>query len=83
MSTVYQRSIHVGLVAVSFTSLGGFGRTEIEKKQKNVLGIGLLKAFLRISYVLWQKYRRVKLKVNQQQWWWTKTGENENINGTI
>ena len=83
MSTVYQRSIHVGLVVVSFTSLGGFGRTEIEKKQKNVLGIGLLKAFLRISYVLWQKYRRVKLKVNQQQWWWTKTGENENINGTI
>ena len=64
MSTVYQRSIHVGLVAVSFTSLGGFGRTEIEKK---VLGIGILKAFLRISYVLWQKYRRVKLKVNQQQ----------------
>ena len=66
MSTVYQRSIHVGLVAVSFTSLGGFGRTEIEKNKK-VLGIGLLKAFLRISYVLWQKYRRVKLKVNQQQ----------------
>ena len=44
MSTVYQRSIHVGLVAVSFTSLGGFGRTEIEKK---VLGIGILKAFFK------------------------------------
>ena len=61
MSTVYQRSIHVGLVAVSFTSLGGFGRTENEKTKK-VLGIGILKAFFKDKLCIMAKIQKGKIK---------------------
>ena len=62
MSTVYQRSIHVGLVAVSFTSLGGFGRTENENKQTKVLGIGILKAFFKDKLCIMAKIQKGKIK---------------------
>ena len=61
MSTVYQRSIHVGLVAVSFTSLGGFGRTEIEKNKKSFRN-WFIKSFFKNKLCLMAKIQKGKIK---------------------